>query len=160
MFNSKTTGIMMNPSGTGRSVINLLPMLFLLVVSFASFGQDPDVIAIRLLLRNQTTAWNSGNIDEFMKGYWKNDSLVFIGKKGPKYGYTKTLANYKKNYPKRADMGQLHFDLMEIKRLCPEFYFVTGKWGLLRSKGNLQGFFTLLFRKIDHNWVIVSDHTS
>jgi hypothetical protein len=160
MFNVKTTSNVLNPFGTGQPVIALLPMLFLLVISSASFGQDPEVSAIRLLLASQTTAWNSGNIDEFMKGYWKNDSLVFIGKNGPTYGYAKTLANYRKNYPRRDDMGQLHFDLLQIKRLSPEFYFVIGKWLLSRSKGSLQGFFTLLFRKIDDNWVIISDHTS
>src|SRR5689334_22684033 len=59
---------------------------------------DKDAQAIRKVLQAQTDSWNRGNIDEFMHGYWENDSLKFIGKGGVTYGYKQTLANYKKNY--------------------------------------------------------------
>jgi ketosteroid isomerase-like protein len=136
-------------------------LIFLIYFSpLPSFSQDKDARAIRKVMAAQTEAWNNGNIDEFMHGYWQNDSLKFIGKNGVTYGYTQTLANYKKNYNDTAKMGKLTFDILEVKRLSPEYYFVVGKWFLKRSVGDIGGTYTLLFRKINGKWVIVADHTS
>lgn len=127
---------------------------------FASPAQTIDELAIKQVLEKQRTAWNRGNIEEYMKGYWQSDSLMFIGKSGPKRGYKTTLQNYKKSYPDTAAMGKLHFDLLQMKKLSAQYFHVAGKWTLQRSTGDVQGYFTLLFRKIKNNWVIVSDHSS
>ena len=68
-----------------------------LFICLSSFAQNKDKQAIQQLLDKQVAAWNTGNIDAFMLGYWKNDSLLFMGKNGPTYGYNTTLVNYKKN---------------------------------------------------------------
>ena len=133
----------------------------LIVFSFKlSVAQQADETAIRSILNIQETAWNEGNIDDFMKGYWHNDSLMFIGKSGITYGWEKTLNRYKKTYPDTASMGKLSFTLLGFKTLSPVYYFVVGKWHLERSVGNLEGHFTLLFRKIEGHWFIIADHTS
>jgi uncharacterized protein (TIGR02246 family) len=116
--------------------------------------------AIRQLMADQTAAWNKGNIDEFMKGYWNNDSLMFIGHSGITYGYQQTLDGYKKTYSNADQMGKLFFTLLKVKRLSPDYYFVIGKWLLKRKTGDIGGIYTLLFRKIDGQWRIVCDHTS
>lgn len=108
----------------------------------------------------QVTSWNNGNLDEFMQTYWQNDSMMFVGKKGVTYGWQNTLNNYKKAYPDTASMGKLNFSLIEVKRLSVLYYHVTGKWQLTRTGGNLEGYFTLLFKKIKGKWLIVSDHSS
>lgn len=108
----------------------------------------------------QTEAWNKADIDAFMQTYWKSDSLVFIGKGGPTYGWQTTLDNYKKRYPDTAAMGKLHFDLLQVRPLQTNYYFVIGNWHLTRSIGDIGGIFTLLFKKIDGRWVIIADHTS
>ena len=95
-----------------------------------------------------------------MKGYWENDSLLFVGKNGPNYGYRTTLQNYQKSYPDTAVMGKLNFEILKLQPLATDVYFVLGKWRLQRSIGNLEGHFTLLFRKIKNKWVIVADHSS
>jgi len=123
-------------------------------------AQTTDEMQIRQLLAQQTQAWNKGNIAAYMQGYWQSDSLVFIGKSGTKYGYKNTLENYKKSYPDTASMGKLHFEILQIKPLSFEYYFVIGTWYLQRSIGDLQGSFTLLLRKIKNNWVIIADHSS
>ncbi len=133
---------------------------FLIVVSTHLQAQSNDEQAIRHLLTQQTIAWNAGNIDAFMLGYWNNDSLLFIGKNGPKYGFKTTLENYKKSYPNTASMGKLTFDLLQVKRLSARYFSVVGKWHLKRSVGDVQGHFTLLLKKIGKQWRIVSDHSS
>ncbi|HLK30732.1 MAG TPA: hypothetical protein VKT28_19295 [Puia sp.] len=138
--------------------INLL--LCLLFVSGFVFAQSADELAIKKLMAEQTNAWNKGNIDEFMKAYWNNDSLAFIGHGGITYGYNNTLNNYKKNYNDSSKMGKLFFKLITLKKLSPEYYFITGTWFLKRSIGDIGGYYTLLFRKIKGQWYIITDHTS
>jgi len=137
-----------------------LLFISLLLASFQSFAQNKDEQAIKDLLAEQSKAWNKGNIEDFMKGYWESDSLLFIGKSGPKYGYQTTLENYKKSYPDATAMGNLKFDILQVKRLSVIYFFVVGKWHLERTIGNLEGHFTLLVKKVKNKWVIVADHSS
>src|SRR5438045_9701022 len=53
--------------------------------------------AIRAVLYAQEQAWNAGNIEAFMQGYWKSDSLRFIGN-GITTGWQATLEPYQKSY--------------------------------------------------------------
>jgi len=138
-----------------------LPFLLILLLSFQiAFSQTKDELTIRNTLDRQTKSWNEGNLEQFMSGYWKSDSLMFIGSKGLTYGWTNTLNNYKRSYPDTASMGKLHFNILKVQRLSPEYYFVVGKWHLSRSIGDLEGHYDLLFRKIDGQWVIIADHSS
>jgi ketosteroid isomerase-like protein len=123
-------------------------------------AQNKDTQSIRALLAKQEAAWNQGNLEQFMVGYWESDSLVFIGKIGPKYGYANTLANYKKSYPDTSYMGKLHFDILSMQALNAGHYFVIGKWKLTRTVGNVSGHFTLLFRKTKQGWKVIADHSS
>jgi ketosteroid isomerase-like protein len=139
---------------------NFLCFFFLLLLTQHTWAQPADEQAIRKILSDQTIAWNNGNIEEFMKGYWNNDSLMFIGKSGVTYGYQNTLMNYKKHYNNADAMGTLSFDLVKVQRLSPEYYFIVGKWHLKRNIGDVGGYYNLLFRKINGTWVIIADHSS
>ncbi len=139
-------------------------ILFLLLLVSDKFtsAQTPttDEGIIRAILANQTAQWNRGNIDGYMVGYWQSDSLVFIGKSGPTYGYAATLERYKKAYPDAARMGQLTSTILSVRSLSPEWAHVTGRWALKRVAGDLSGYYTLLLRKVGGEWVIVEDHSS
>ena len=139
-----------------RSILLVLSML----IGQLIFAQNKDVISIKALLATQEQAWNKGNLELFMVGYWESDSLVFIGKNGPKYGYTNTLDNYKKSYPDSSHMGKLHFELLSIKPLGIEHYFVIGKWQLKRTRGDVSGHFTLILKKTKKGWKVVADPSS
>jgi ketosteroid isomerase-like protein len=133
-------------------------ILFTLFYS-VSFAQTRDENSVRSVLGEQQKAWNNGDLEKFMQGYWKNDSLMFVGKSGVTYGWTKMLAHYKKSYPNKVTMGKLNFTLLHLKPLSAQYYFVIGKWHLERNAGNLEGYFTLLFEKINEQWQIIVDHT-
>lgn len=135
----------------------LIALLFFGISILAQRKQERIILGI---LDKQTQAWNRGDIDAFMNGYWENDSLMFIGKSGVTYGWNNTLNNYKKGYPDTAAMGKLTFTLIQVKKLSGKYYHVTGKWFLKRSVGDVGGHYTLLFRKIRGRWVIISDHSS
>jgi len=124
-------------------------------------AQTNDEEAIRSLLAKQEDCWNKGDLFGFMKGYWENDSLLFIGKNGITYGYRQTLLNYQKNYPTKEQMGQLRFELIKVELMSEDAAQVAGKWMLTRPQvGDLSGYFSLLLRKLQGIWVIVADHSS
>lgn len=125
-----------------------------------SRAQQAPEQAIRQLMKQQTEAWNQGNIRSFMDTYWQSDSLLFIGKNGVTYGWRATLDRYKRSYPDTAAMGQLQFNLLEFKQLAPDLCFLVGKWHLQRTAGDLQGHFTLLIRRVKGAWKIIADHSS
>ncbi len=136
-------------------------IFLLLAVAITANAQKPtDKQAILNLLATQRLAWNKGDIETFMQGYWKSDSLLFVGKNGPTYGWNKTLANYKKGYPDKAAMGFLTFGIKKIEFLTKDNAFVLGSWNVKREKDELKGYFTLLLRKINGAWKVVADHSS
>lgn len=123
-------------------------------------AQENDKILILKLLEDQRQAWNRGEIEEYMQGYLKSDSLVFVGKSGPKYGWDNTLANYKKAYPDKKAMGFLSFDIKEVRLISADHAFVLGAWHLKREKDEPKGFFTLLVKKVNGEWKVITDHSS
>jgi len=140
----------------------LIFVIILFVISpYFGFCQKKNAEeTIKKVLFTQEKDWNNGNLETYMQGYWKNDSLKFIGKSGIQYGWQQTLDNYKKSYPDKATMGILKFDIVKVEVLSESSAFVIGKWALIREKGNIDGYFTLLFKMVDGRWVIVCDHSS
>jgi len=139
---------------------NILLLISFFITALVSAQINKDEKEITELLNRQTQSWNKGNLDEFMSSYWHSDSLIFVGKSGVTYGYANALNNYKKNYSDSAKMGKLFFEILQVKKLSVNYYWVLGKWFLKRSIGNLGGQYTLLFKKINGHWMIVADHSS
>lgn len=144
----------------GGFMKHLLFSIFFLLICVGTYAQNKDEREILAVMDIQKKAWNKGDLETFMQTYWKSDSLLFVGSKGPVYGWQNTMDRYLKTYPDTASMGKLRFDILQLKRLSPEYYFVLGRWHLTRSIGNMQGSFTLIFRKIGEQWLIVTDHSS
>jgi len=139
---------------------SLLRIFFLFAIHQVSFAQSQ----VQQVLTKQLAAWNAGDIDGFMDGYWKNDSLRFMTKSGVTKGWKPVLENYKKSFPTREKMGKLNFVILTEERLSPVSALITGKWEVETTEGTIikkkEGYFSLLFRMVDHKWFIVLDHTS
>jgi len=141
-----------------KNLVSLVGLLLISQFCMAQLASEEE--AIRQTLAQQQKAWNTGNLDEFMQGYWHSDSLAFIGSRGITYGWQATLDNYKKSYPDKDVMGKLTFDILKIEILSAESAFVVGKWHLKRKSDEPNGYFTLLWKKIKEEWVIIIDHSS
>ena len=142
-----------------------LPLLFAFLLLFATSvsaqSKNERVAAeIRKVMDEQVSAWNRGDIDGFMQGYWNSPELVFVSNDNVTKGWQPTLERYKKNYDSRAKMGVLAFSDLEIEVLSKDAAKVLGSWALAREKDNPKGKFTLIFRKFKDGWRIVHDHTS
>jgi ketosteroid isomerase-like protein len=142
--------------------------VFIILFPLIGFSKNPndtikknkEELLIRKVLDDQIKAWNRGDLEQYMSGYWKSDSLRFIGKNGLKYGWQNTLNNYKKTYPDKATMGVLVFNVLSVELFSSDIAFVIGLWKLTRDAGNIDGVFSLVFRKINGQWLIVCDHSS
>lgn len=119
-----------------------------------------DTLPILNVLNEQAKFWNKGDIDGYMQGYWKSDSLRFIGKRGIKYGYDSITAMYKRHYSNKEKMGHLLFSGLNYTHLSsvPEIVNVTGKWAI-SGKDSAGGFFSLLMKPVNGEWKIITDHT-
>ena len=139
---------------------NKVSIILFLFISLTACNDKNDKIAILKVLEDQRQAWNKGNLESFMNGYIKSDSLLFVGRDGPKYGWKTTLDNYKRGYPDKAAMGFLTFNIKEVRLISSDHAFVLGGWHLKREKDEPQGAFTLLLKKVNGEWKIVVDHSS
>ncbi len=139
-----------------------LSIIALLLIATSVFSQKSTKMkpVIEKIMHDQQLAWNKGDLDGFMSSYWNDDSLKFIGKNGITYGWKSTLEHYKKSYPDKATMGELTFAIISVEELSKTSCYVIGKWDLKREKGDVGGYYTLLWKKIKGKWVIVTDHTS
>ena len=115
---------------------------------------------IRKVMDEQSDAWNRGDIDGFMKGYWRSEKLLFVSGDNVTRGWQPTLDRYKKTYGTREKMGTLSFTDLEVTVLSKDAAVVLGSWALKRATDNPKGKFTLTFRKLKEGWRIVMDHTS
>ena len=111
------------------------------------------------VLGAQMKAWNAGDIDAFMKIYWKSKDMTFSGGGKMRRGWQATLEQYKSSYPK-GSMGQLRFDDLEITLLCDDAAMVLGNWHLVIDDNNLDGNFSLVLRNLKTGWKIIHDHSS
>jgi ketosteroid isomerase-like protein len=139
-------------------------ILILAVGIFAQSKEEKTKAAIQKVMEVQTAAWNRGDIDGFMQGYWNSPDMKFVSGDNVARGWQAALDRYKKSYDSKAKMGILTFSGLEINILSKDAAIVLGNWALEREvegvKDNPHGKFTLIFRKFKDGWKVVHDHTS
>ncbi|WP_394129165.1 YybH family protein [Shewanella maritima] len=138
-------------------------MRYLLGLMLCFFGLQANAVPsdeIIKVLTAQEQAWNQGDIDGYMQGYYHSDKLRFVSGGQLRYGWNDINQRYKRSYPNSTAMGQLSFNIKDIKFLSNYAALVVGRWTLTRDKDTPSGVFTLLFERIDDEWVITHDHSS
>jgi beta-aspartyl-peptidase (threonine type) len=117
---------------------------------------------LRAVLDAQVAAWNAGQLEEFMKGYWRSPRLTFFSGSRKLSGWDATLERYRKTYQAEGkEMGKLIFSDLDILPLGARAAVVRGRWELTMSEGKkLGGLYTLVFRRFRPGWQIIHDHTS
>tara|TARA_B110000003_G_scaffold156546_1_gene157020 strand:+ start:101 stop:532 length:432 start_codon:yes stop_codon:yes gene_type:complete len=119
-----------------------------------------EINTIKKILSSQQGCWNNGDIDGFMQGYWNSEKLVFTSlNHKPAYGWKNTLERYKNSYPTKSSMGELRFEILNLKLISKTTATLKGKWELIRQKDHPNGLFWLDIEKFDNNWLITKDST-
>ncbi len=116
---------------------------------------------IRYVLDAQVAAWNRGDLDGFMAGYWNSDEMTFCSGGTVTKGWQATLDRYRKRYQADGkEMGKLTFDDVRIEVITSDVALVRGRWKLDLSTGKPEGLFTLQMKRLPEGWRVVYDHTS
>ena len=118
--------------------------------------------AIGRVLDDQTAAWNRGDLDGFLTGYWDSPKVVFMSGGTRHDGFAAMRDRYRQRYQAEGkSMGRVTFSEVEVEPLAADVALVRGRWGLvLPDGGKPGGLFTLVFRRFDDGWKITHDHTS
>jgi ketosteroid isomerase-like protein len=154
----------------GRGALIAISLLAMLLLAAGGSGRGPAgqapgtgpgaEAAIRGVLEAQASAWNRGDLEGFLEGYWKSNATAFAGTQGILRGWQALRERYRGSYPNRAAMGTLRFSDLEITPLCADAALVLGHWHLDRATGPVGGVFSLVLRQFPEGWRIVADHTS
>ena len=110
--------------------ISLTVSVFLSVVLFFSCQQtttiDKENIKKKIMavLNDQMRYWNEGDIEKYMAGYDRSDSLRFASGGKVSYGWENTLERYKNGYPDKSAMGLLTFSEIDITVISQDAAFV------------------------------------
>jgi len=138
-------------------------VLVLTAACSASRTPAPDAVKdVRMVWAAQVEAWNRGDLDAFMAGYWKSPDLVFFSNGSETRGWQATLDRYRARYQAEGkQMGTLDFPALEILALGPEAAMARGRWRLKMPDGKeSSGMTSVVFRKLPEGWRIVHDHSS
>ena len=133
---------------------------FFLIFLFAcqsNIDEVQDKKKIKAILMRQQQAWSNNDIEGFMEGYWKSDSLKFYSGTKLNKGWQTTLDNYKLRYPTKVDSGRLEFTIADITQINQDAYWVMGEYHLFRTIGDAKGSFLIIFKRINGEWKIVAD---
>ena len=147
-------------------IVLSVSVIVVALIFCASAGQRntlPDQAAkdVRAVLDRQMQAWNRGDIEGFMEGYWHSPDLTFFSDDTTVSGWEETLGRYRKRYQTGGNqMGRLEFRDLKIELLGSSAAFVRGRFHLTMSGQEATGLFTLTLRKLAGSWKIVHDHTS
>ncbi|MFT5168746.1 MAG: hypothetical protein ACI8P3_003991 [Saprospiraceae bacterium] len=131
------------------------PLLLISCMPKTTEKEDKEIILS--IMKAQQQAWSDYDIAAFMDGYWKSDSLKFYGAGGITYGWEQTLANYHKRYPSKEHTGTLNFKIIDLSKIDTNSYYVMGEYHLVRTVGNADGIFMIIFKKINGEWKIIAD---
>jgi len=118
--------------------------------------------AVRAVLAAQIGAWNRGDLNGYMAGYWNSPDLVFFSNGQETRGWQSTLDRYRARYQGEGkQMGTLDFPVLDVLTLGPDAALARGRWRLRMPDGKeLSGMTSVFFRKLPDSWRIVHDHSS
>jgi beta-aspartyl-peptidase (threonine type) len=148
-----------------RSRLKMSSTALLLLISACasspSRAGDPAA-EVRAVWNAQVEAWNRGDLDSFMTGYWNSPDVVFFSNKAETRGWQQTLERYRATYKAEGrQMGMLDFPKLEFKVLGPEAVLARGQWRLKMPDGKEStGMTSVTFQKLPEGWRIVHDHSS
>ena len=144
-----------------RLTLSIICCILIRALVCAAPERPPNSVAeIQAVLTVQQDAWNRGDIDEFMNGYARSASTVFISEDEVRRGWETVRDRYRIKYSDHAKMGTLSFSEIEVTMLSPDAAVVLGRWRLKRGNDEPHGRFTLIFKHLPEGWRIVHDHTS
>jgi ketosteroid isomerase-like protein len=114
------------------------------------------------VLLTQEKAWNSGDLEGYLKGFKNAPDTVFMGRQISR-GFAQIAEDYKRNYANRSVMGTLAFSELEAHPISDTLAICLGRYHLERGRkdgGAADGLFSVVVEKTGDGWKIILDHTN
>ena len=121
--------------------------------------EELEIVKVLLV---QEKAWNSGDLEGYLKGFKDSPDTIFMARQVSR-GYAQIAEDYRHNYPNRTLMGQLSFSELEAHPISDTLAICLGRYHLDRGRkdgGPADGLFSLVLEKTSDGWKIVLDHTN
>ena len=143
-------------------IVFTLGFVLISTALFAQSDSDAKSSAVRAVLDQQVAAWNRGDLEGYMAGYWRSPELEFYGGDTITRGWDQTLARYRQRYQTGGhEMGHLEFSELHVHANSSNVAWVSGRWHLKMKDGSeRKGLFTVILHKMPEGWKIIHDHSS
>jgi uncharacterized protein (TIGR02246 family) len=115
---------------------------------------------IRTLFESGCAAWNRGDIDGYLAAYWRSNNVRWVSEGRVRYGFEAIAVGFKDSFHSPENMGRLEVANLDIQLLSENDALVFGSWTQTTRTARRHGVFTVHTKKIDSEWLIVSDHSS
>jgi uncharacterized protein (TIGR02246 family) len=149
---------------SARRVASSLLLLVLANALSAAAESPPAPVAqaVRAVIAAQIEAWNRGDLNGYMAGYWNSPDLVFFSNGQETRGWQPTLDRYRARYQGEGKkMGTLDFPVLDVLALSPDAALARGRWRLRMPDGKeLTGMTSVLLQRRPEGWRVVHDHSS
>jgi hypothetical protein len=127
-------------------------------------ADDPRAIEahseIQNLILTAIDKWNAHDIDGYMEGVWKSKDFVMVIDAQEIRGWAEALAAYKRGYADPSTMGTVVCESLESQLVTSEVASVVMRWTLYLKGGKILGTSTMVIRKFEEGWKVISDHST
>jgi beta-aspartyl-peptidase (threonine type) len=145
------------PATTDFATAHAIPLEKMAVAPRAPSLSPADEEQIRALLDTQVAAWNRGDLKAYLAPYWRSPELEISTPTTSLRGWDATREFYRTNAGR--PMGNLELRTDHVGRQEENKASVSGRWKLTGQK-TTTGTFSLLLRRFDSDWKVVSAVTS
>lgn len=141
--------------------------LFFILILTANFAvaNNAEETKIRNIISAIETGWETGNGEPFRKYFLDFEGARYIESGGQNEGLNDLVTNHVE--PEKDALEYLTLDFSNIKvNFEKDFAWVIadtrvkGKVRKTSKEFDKSGYQTFLFRRIDHNWMVVHTHSS
>ncbi len=145
-------------------VLVAIPLLYNLLREVPAPPPPPppptEAEKVAAVLTAQVAAWNAGDLDGYMAGYWDSPDLEFVSDTTTK-GFQPVKERYFKRYKAQGKvMGTLTFRDVAVSVKSPADAEVSGKWKVAKTTETVSGGFVVKLKKFADGWKIVRDTTT
>ncbi len=115
---------------------------------------------ILALFESSCSAWNRGDVGGYLSCYWHSDKVRWVSGGSVQRGFEAIASAFKERFGSPDSMGRLEVADLEVQLLGENDALAFGAWTQTTRTAGHRGVFTVHLKKIDGEWLIVSDHSS
>lgn len=110
----------------------------------------------------QMAAWNRGDLEGALAGYWASSGMTWVNKGGVSHGFQTFADGMRQDFAADpASMGHYEGAVLEAQDLAPDAALIVVRWSISREgRPAMGGISTQLWRKLGGTWRAVFEHAS